>query len=151
MGKFLNITGQRFGRLVAIQRADNDARGPTYWHCRCDCTNTCTVYLGNLRRNHTRSCGCLVKELPGGAPTHGYTRNGKRPPLYRLWCGIRARCNNLNGPKYKDYGGRGIRICERWGDFITFLADILGNIGPRPPGKVLDRIDNNGNYEPGNR
>jgi hypothetical protein len=150
MRKRLDITGQRFGRLVAVQVADKDANGLTYWHCRCDCANTCTVHLGNLRSSHTRSCGCLVKELPGGPPKHGYTRNGRRHPLYRTWASMRSRCFNPNNPRFKDWGGRGIAPCKRWDDFSVYLNDILTSIGPRPPGKVLDRIDNSRGYEPGN-
>lgn len=84
--------------------------------------------------------------MSGGKVTHGHTIGGTRSPTFRSWCGMRDRCSNPRVTRYEDYGGRGIRVCERWGNFATFLADM----GEKPPGTSLDRIDNSGNYEPGN-
>src|SRR5262249_43175468 len=100
--------------------------------------------------NGTRSCGCLLKENPGPPLKHGYAKRERRHPLYNTWRGMRARCNNPNAIQFKDWGGRGIQICKRWDDPAVFINDILTSIGPRPPGMVLDRINNDGNYEPGN-
>jgi hypothetical protein len=147
MPGIVNITGQHFGRLIAIQLAGSNSRGKALWQCDCACGNTCIVEGRLLRRsNGTRSCGCLVKEHRGPRPKHGHARAGKGHPIYQTWMGMRSRCNNSNNLSFKDYGGRGIEICARWNDFTNFLADM----GERPPDKVLDRIDNDGNYEPGN-
>ena len=148
MGKFLDITGQRFGRLIALQPVDKDVRGKIRWLCQCDCNRrTCIVSRASLRSNGTRSCGCLVKENRG-LPKHGHARHGEYHPLYTTWQGMRARCNNPNHRQYKDYGGRGIKVEDlRWDDFSIWLNDILTTIGPRPPGMVLDRIDNEAGYK----
>jgi hypothetical protein len=142
MSRYKDITGQRFGRLVAIQPAGRTAEGLALWQCQCDCNNTCIVRGGSLGNGHSRSCGCLKKET-----RHGHARRGKHHPIYEIWRAMRDRCNNPNHPDFKNYGGRGIKVCDRWNNFATFLADV----GERPHSKlVLDRIDNNGNYEPGN-
>jgi hypothetical protein len=144
MPKFKDITGQRFGRLVAIRVVGRSTRGYR-WRCQCDCGNSHTVTATRLRRNHTRSCGCLGKQ--GAPPKHGHAKRGRQHPLYSVWLGMRDRCNNPNNPAYKNYGSRGIQVCERWDNFPKFIVDV----GERPsPRHVLDRIDNNGNYEPGN-
>ena len=146
MARVKDITGMRFGRLVALEPVGKNSRGRTLWLCRCDCSNIRTINGTNLRCNVTRSCGCLVKENRGGPPKHGHAARGEEHPLYRTWVAMRARCNDPNHLHFKYYGGRGIKVCERWDDFPKFLSDV----GERPPGKVLDRIDNDGNYEPGN-
>ncbi len=96
----------------------------------------------------TKSCGCYQQHRSSqSSKTHGATAGGQSMPEYRVWKNIRTRCNSPTCKQYSDYGGRGIKLCERWNDFATFLADM----GPRPPGKhQIDRIDNDGDYEPGN-
>ena len=104
----------------------------------------------DLRAEHTRSCGCLRQDVRNIARvTHGQTVRGQSTPTYRSWYQMHRRCLKPTSKIYKYYGGRGIRICDRWmgdGGFANFLADM----GERPPGASIDRIDNNGNYEPGN-
>lgn len=143
MPKILRITNQRFGRLVALQPVGKNVRNHILWQCKCDCGNSYITSAYNLRRGHTVSCGCR-KYL------HGHCTREERHPLYSTWQNIHHRCNAPTGRDYKNYGGRGITVCARWCDFVNFLTDITTSIGERPPQHVLDRIDNDGNYEPGN-
>jgi len=135
--------GTRFGRLVVIGDAASNKAGQGMFVCRCDC-GTEKIIMGRLLRNGvSRSCGCLLKENPGGAPTHGMSRS----PTYSSWAKMKNRCLSPGHHAYASYGGRGIRVCERWMVFENFLADM----GERPSFDFsIDRIDNNGNYEPGN-
>ena len=142
MAKFIDITGQRFGLLVAEKPVGTAPGAGTLWQCKCDCGRTPVVYGRVLRGGITRSCGCK-----GGGYKHGYARDGLRHPSYIVWIGMLERCNNPNHLSYKNYGGRGIKVCKRWLDFTKFLQDM----GERPsPELQIDRIDNDGNYEPGN-
>jgi hypothetical protein len=138
MGIFKDIAGQRFGQLVAIKPVGTDRGGQKMWKCRCDCGAFCVIRGGALRQGR-KSCGCWQ-----GA-THGHARQ-KRHPLYSTWKRMRQRCYDRNCADFRYYGGRGIMICERWHDFTAFLADV----GDRPPGLTIDRINNDGNYEPSN-
>ena len=139
MGNFIDITGQRFGRLIAVEPITTDRNGQKMWRCQCDCGASCIARGSPLRRGLQTSCGCWQ-----GA-THGYARQ-QRHPLYNTWKRMRQRCHDSNLVYLKYYGGRGITVCKRWHDFTAFLSDV----GERPPGITIDRIDNNGNYEPGN-
>lgn len=139
-GNFKDISGQRFGRLVAIKTVGSDRVGQKVWECRCDCGALCTVRSFPLRNKLQFSCGCRQ-----GRFIHGHAGQ-KRHPLYTVWKRMHQRCNDLNDPSYKYYGARGIKVCKRWHDFVAFLADV----GERPTSLTIDRIDNNGNYEPGN-
>jgi hypothetical protein len=136
----IDHTGERFGKLVAIKSV---SKKPTRWLCRCDCGNFHTVAQGDLRKGTTKSCGCQW-HISSAAYKHG----GRNHPIYTVWVDMRRRCNNPNHEFYDRYGGRGIKVCERWdNNFADFLADV----GERPgPGYSIDRVDNNGNYEPGN-
>jgi hypothetical protein len=147
MGLFIDMTGQRFGRLVVLGLAER-LKSSIRWTCKCDCGGVCVARGVHLRDEHTRSCGCLQKDLTATAnTTHGHAPRVGVSPTYRSWHAMRQRCYDGNQNRYADYGGRGIRVCERWlNSFENFLADM----GPRPPGKTLDRKDNDGNYEPGN-
>lgn len=142
--KFKDLTGQAFTRLLVvgyggIQQITKRAR-ESVWHCRCQCGNTLTVPQRYLIGDGTKSCGCLIGQ-------HKRTHGGTGTPTFKAWGAMFARCNNPKHNSYKDYGGRGIRVCERWQRFENFLADM----GERPAGKSIDRYpDNNGNYEPGN-
>jgi hypothetical protein len=142
-----DITGQRFGYLVAIRPAGRAKSGNMLWLCQCNCGKQSTPVGSHLLMGLIHSCGCeRGLRRHGIAPTYRY----KRHPLHATWSSIRDRCNNPKNKQFKDYGGRGIKVCKRWNNFETFLADILSSIGKRPRGRTLDRINNNGNYKKGN-
>ena len=147
MGKLIDLTGQRFGAMV-VGRAEKGKRGEPRWLCRCQCGGQTITYAGKLRSGHTKSCGCLTRELSAHRrTTHGHTQRRRDTPEYRSWRGMRNRCHCPDNVSYKNYGGRGIQVCDRWREsFENFLADT----GPRPEGMSLDRIDNDGDYEPMN-
>lgn len=153
MAKFQDLTGQRFGRLTVLKVARRhtypSGQSRLVWRCACSCGNTTEVISSDLRSGHTRSCGCLLQETVKTVNlVHGASRRGHRYSReYRSWEAAKRRCFNPNDPKFAAYGGRGITMCERWrDDFEAFLADM----GACPKGYTLDRIDVNGNYEPGN-
>lgn len=143
-----NLTDVRFGRLIALSH--------TYggdWNVRCDCGVEKVCAGRDLRSGHTRSCGCLNQEARIARNTgdkhwvhHGLARQGKHAPVYTTWSLMLQRCENTKNPKFKHYGGRGIQVCEAWHKFAVFFADM----GDRPEGLTIDRVDNDGNYEPGN-
>ncbi len=110
---------------------------------KCNCGNLFITKAHHITSGDTKSCGCLVIK---SATKHGHNRVGKRTPTYNTWAGMRKRCNNPKDNKYPLYGGRGITICTRWNKFEFFLEDM----GIKPAGTSIDRIDNNGNYEPSN-
>lgn len=147
MGAALDLTGHRFGRLVAISLAGvvNRCRK---WTCKCDCGNECAVAVGSLRSGNAKSCGCYHRQRASEATIrHGCGRKGKRTAEYGIWRNIKTRCSNPRFPRFADYGGRGIKVCDRWESFENFLADM----GERPsPKHSIDRINNDGDYEPGN-
>lgn len=144
--KLKDYAGLRFGRLVAVRLIERDFQWNDHkWLFRCDCGNEKVVRLKSARTGHTSSCGCLAREvLVYRNETHGLTRT--HPGAYRSWKDMRARCLNERGKDFKDYGGRGISICLRWDDFAEFVRDM----GERPQGRSLDRIDVNGDYSPEN-
>jgi hypothetical protein len=141
-----DYSGERFGRLVALSLVERAAEGGAHkWAFRCDCGNEKVASIRDARTGHTSSCGCLFSEVVAARnTTHGLSRDNRAE--YRSWKDMRGRCNNPNSDDFKDYGGRGITVCERWNDFAAFLTDM----GKRPAGSTLDRINVNGNYEPGN-
>lgn len=145
-GKYADHTGKTFGRLF-VERVSKESR--TWWECRCSCGNRKTVRSICLVQGYTRSCGCWHRESAGlRAFKHGYNVKGQVRPEYRIWRGIINRCENPNEVPYHRYGGRGIRMYPEWrASFIVFLEAV----GHRPtPKHTIERIDNDGHYEPGN-
>lgn len=149
MGTLIDIAGKKFGHWTVMnaRRAvmrEHQRYHDIHWECRCDCGTVRFVNGKALRNGQSASCGCIRAERHAKAvTTHGmsYTR------FYRIWQGMRNRCENPKTPKFKDYGGRGISVCRRWREFENFRADM-------EPGYAddltIERIDNNGNYEPAN-
>lgn len=149
---YSDLIGQTVGRLLVLSYGES-----RNWHktmnCRCSCGNTANTYAWQIKAGKVKSCGCLGREYRHSAKyisrTHGVASKNKsdRPPEYSVWCDMRKRCNAPASKDYRHYGGRGIAICERWSSFPLFLEDM----GPRPSRlHTIDRIDNNGNYEPSN-
>lgn len=136
-------TGKRYARLRVLLKVGADS-----YRVQCDCGKESVTRGANLRTAKTMSCGCLKRESAANAHLkHGNTRRASGPTrTYSIWLGMRSRCYNRNEPAFANYGGRGIAICERWDEFASFLADM----GEAPAGLSIDRINNNGNYEPGN-
>ena len=148
--QFKDLEGQRFGRLtvVAFGGLQPGRQSKAVWICRCDCGRWRTVLGASLRIGQTVGCGCV---RIASITRHGHTtsKNGLRAStrVYNIWTGVKRRCLNPDDPAYHNYGGRGIALSPRWMDFRCFYADM----GDPPTRKhTLDRIDNDGNYEPGN-
>lgn len=138
MKKILIESGSKFGKLTVIERNFcKEPKGMKYY-CKCDCGKFISVASINLRVGKTKSCGCLKSE-----GLHHFTT-----PEYAVWSAMKQRCNHPLNESYKNYGGRGIKVCDRWNEsFTNFITDM----GIRPSkSHSLDRIDNNGSYEPGN-
>lgn len=144
-----NLLGQRFGRLVVVEFLGVRPVGKTgslaWWRCDCDCGNSHEFRSSHLTMGQVKSCGCITPRKHGMSAYGDYE---KTHPSYTRWQNIIQRCENQNNPRFADYGGRGIKICDRWRkSFEAFINDM----GHCPaPGMSIDRIDNNGHYEPGN-
>jgi hypothetical protein len=143
----IDVTGERYGRLVAVNRIA-PINGKTVWLFQCDCGSAYEARLENVRHSHTRSCGCQKTEnIRQRSLRHGHQVDRKESRTLKSYRHAKSRCENVNDPKFPIYGGRGIKMCQQWAvDFTTFLADM----GECPPGKTLDRVDVNGHYEPRN-
>lgn len=143
--KPIELTGQRFGRLIVLDRAENDRFGKARWRCQCDCGKETTTRSNTLLKGETLSCGCLFQEKRalGSKRSHGQSKTA----LYSVWSVAKGRCENPTDKNYRYYGGRGITMCDRWRrSFTDFQADM----GPRPEGYTLGRINNDGPYAPEN-
>ena len=138
LSTLIDLTGERFGKLVVEHRYGTTSSGLATWLCRCDCGNISVVQGPRLRDGTTKSCGCnRIK--------HGLT--GHR--IYQIWSGMRRRCHSINEPNYRKYGARGISVCEEWrNDFNSFFN--WANSSGYQQGLTIERIDNDGNYEPNN-
>ena len=139
-----DLAGKRFGMLTVV-RLYGRQRRQAVWECSCDCGSKVLALANNLKASNTRSCGCLRKRVNREIWTkHGHA--ARNTPEYESWCAMWSRVSAKSGRRFEGYGARGITACERWRSFSAFLEDM----GPRPAGMSLDRIDNDGNYEPGN-
>lgn len=141
--KMVSMIGRRFGALTVVSQAPN-YRTEARWNCECACGGTAIVRGGALRNGNTKSCGCRRAEVGRQHLTvHGLSER----PEYEIWKTMRQRCLNRKNKKYASYGGRGIKVCDRWSSFDLFYKDM----GARPSARhSIERVDNDGNYEPSN-
>lgn len=137
-----DISGERHGRLSVIAPHDRDKHGKVRWQCKCDCGRSVIAVGSDLTKGHTTSCGCS-RIGSTGKPKHGLYGT----PTYISWRSMNSRCHNPKARGYEFWGGRGISVCDEWRDSFSAFHEYMGD---RPEGMSLDRIDNNGNYEPGN-
>lgn len=143
--RFIDLTGERFGRLCVLYFAGQDKWRASRWYCQCDCGSSITTAGNSLNKGLVQSCGCLHRERSSAAAsTHRQTGT----PEYHVWQQAKARCYNPRNRRYPTYGARGITMCDRWrNSFENFLTDM----GPRPSSQhSIDRIDNNKGYSPNN-
>lgn len=143
MSTYKDLRGQVFGRLTVVDLSHRSQTGKHHWTCICECGTSRIVDGAAMLSGNTKSCGCLKREVSAARSLRHGHYNSK---TFRSWAEMKTRCQNVNRERFKHHGGRGIKVCERWQKFENFYADM----GERPPGKTLDRIDNDGHYEPAN-
>ena len=138
-------TGDKYDRLTIVKEVENiNMKNVRFFLCSCECGNQKVIALNSLRRGDTKSCGCYRKQIvTERSVTHGLWGQ----PLYNTWVNMKQRCYNPNFRDYKNWGGRGIKVCDRW---INSFSNFINDMGERPDGKSLDRINNDGDYEPSN-
>lgn len=151
--KVENLVGKRFNKLVVIKRVENSTKGLARWLCQCDCGNLTIVATSPLKNSHIKSCGCLQKEKAGkNLIKHGLTKNKDFYRLMHIRKGMKIRCYSIKSDDYKNYGGRGIKICDEWlneeNGMINFYNWAINN--GYKDNLSIDRINVNGNYEPNN-
>lgn len=145
MGKLIDLTGKKFGKLTVIKKNGSSRNYISMWLCRCECGNEVVIRSDHLRNGSSKSCGCFQREKSKEANTkHGccYER------VYNSWRGMKERCYNEKNSEYKHYGGKGVKVCSEWQEFIPFYQWALAN--GYAENLTIDRIDNDGNYEPSN-
>lgn len=142
--KAIDLTGRQFGQLTVVVRSSVDAAGHVRWKCRCECGTVLRVRGDALRSGDSTSCGHVPNQRTHGESSNRTSRGTKE---YRAWLNMKARCYVPSASHFEYYGGRGIKVCRRWQlSFTSFLEDM----GRCPPGMSIERIDNDGNYEPSN-
>lgn len=144
MAVSIDLTGKSFGRLVVLKRALDDKRIGTFWLCQCSCGNRKNIRGGDLKNGRTRSCGCLLRETTiKRSFKHGHSTRNQKSKMHSAWEHMIQRCGNPNDSDYIHYGGRGIKVCDRWKEFVNFLEDM-----GEPPTKdhSIDRIKNDKGY-----
>jgi len=156
MPRALDLTGQKFGRLTGVEPVERDRHGKWRWRFVCDCGGELISICSDVKSGKATSCGCYANEVRADNSrgnrdkiADAKTKHGeafKRTAEYATWKTMRQRCMNPNNQDYPDYGGRGITVCERWDSYENFILDM----GRRPAGHSIDRIDNSKGYEPGN-
>lgn len=142
MSKLIDLTGQKFGRLTVVERADNTKQGQTQWKCECECGKQTTVSAYCLRSGHTKSCGCWKRYA---TKKHGQSRER----IYAIWYGIKERCYNKKCPNYKKYGNKGITMCDEWVESFKSFYD-WSMMNGYAKNLSLDRINNDKGYSPDN-
>lgn len=151
MGRFEDLSGKRFGRLIVVEQSRNE-KGQLVWNCMCDCGNKTVAKPSHLKSGGKKSCGCLKREILRERNKKYQSTNKQalsRHPIYGIWIGIKKRCYNKKSKYYKNYGGRGIAMCKGWlEDFKLFYDWALENGWDKK--LQIDRIDNDGDYEPNN-
>ncbi len=147
-GVIKDITNQRFERLVVLSQTNRKINRNVVWNCQCDCGNTVEVKAGDLQSGRVKSCGCLKRDTARALKTIHGMRHTK---ISNVWIAMKQRCFNPNCKIYKHYGGRGITVCDEWKDDFQAFYDYVSKLPHYgEPGYTLDRINNDGNYEPGN-
>lgn len=147
MSKFIDLTGQKFGRWTVIKYSHKNSKRMVYWLCKCDCGNEKIVLGNNLRRGKSLSCGCLAREL--NSQNHQLGKDKDRTKIYYAWSNLKRRCYDEKNFNYQNYGARGIVVCNKWkNNFQEFYDWSIKNGYAK--NLTLDRIDVNGNYEPSN-
>ena len=151
MQRYIDLSGQSFGKLKALSHAGKTNHGRSQWLCECECGQKKIIAQRSLIAGYTTSCGCYQREVARKTALYRNKANSKHgmsgTPIYRVWHMMLQRCRNKNNKNYPDYGGRGIKVCNQWLDFRVFYAD-MGDIPRR--GMTIDRINNNGDYCPDN-
>ena len=143
MPKVIDLKGQRFGRLTVIESCGKASDRHILWLCKCDCGNERVISGNSLRSSLTKSCGCFNSDI---VTKRNIKHNGCGTRLYAIWKNMNTRCKNTNNPRFKDYGGRGIKICSEWKEFINFRIWAMSNEYSK--NLTIDRVNVNGNYEP---
>lgn len=153
MSKLIDLKGQKFGRLLVIERAENkvfkSGSISAQWVCKCDCGKKIIVLSNSLRKGNTKSCGCLHDELFLENKKKHTKHNKSNTRLYNIWTGMKQRCHNSKSPKYHIYGNRGIVVCDEWKSSFEKFYNWAIEHGYEN-NLTIDRIDNNGDYEPNN-
>jgi len=150
--RVIDLTGQVFGRLTAVRRSGFARNGEVTWLCVCSCGAEVPAVQGaNLRSGNSKSCGCYsLESVRLRMTTHGHSRKGQWSSEYGIWAAMIARCHNPNCRAFKWYGAIGREVYRPWHKFENFIAYVSENLGPKPAGFTLDRIDNESGYFPGN-